>query len=201
MPEAVAPSAKGTRSTPGSARQRGWTCAAGPYSRDVELSVRRAVEADVGAIHAMRRAREVWLATRGVRQWPIGMVTADEVSAQVGDGQWWVLAARAGELAAAMRVIWADEQFWDDASGAAVYVHGLMVGPEYGGQGLGRLLLDVARRMGLDAGAEYFRLDCAADNERLKTLYREYGFTEVGRKEVPGFTAALMEFPLGANSE
>lgn len=55
------------------------------------------------------------------------------------------------------------------------------------------------RRMGVDAGAEYFRLDCAADNERLGTMYREYGFIEVG-KEIPGFTAALMEFPLGCGT-
>ncbi len=144
----------------------------------------------------MRRAREAWLAARDLGQWPIGMVTIDRVTAQVHDGQWWVLDATAGELAAAMRVLWSDEEFWNGTPGKAVYVHGLMVGLEYGGKGLGRTMLDAARRMGLDAGAEYFRLDCAADNDRLKAIYRDYGFTEVGRKDLPGFSAALMELPL-----
>jgi ribosomal protein S18 acetylase RimI-like enzyme len=131
--------------------------------------MRVAIEADVGAIFSMRRAREVWLAARGIRQWPIGMVTLDHVTAQVGDGQWWVLGTPASTLLAAMRVIWSDEEFWNDTPGKAVYVHGLMVDPEHGRKGLGRMMLDAARRMGLDAGAEYFRLDCAADDEPLKT--------------------------------
>ena len=54
------------------------------------LPVRLATEADVGAIFSMRRAREVWLAARGIRQWPIGMVSIDHVTAQVRGGQWWV---------------------------------------------------------------------------------------------------------------
>jgi ribosomal protein S18 acetylase RimI-like enzyme len=157
----------------------------------------RASDADAGAIFAMRRAREVWLAARGIRQWPIGLVASDDVTAQVRDGQWWVLAApAAGELAAAMRVVWSDQEFWGDTAGPAVYVHGLMVSLQHSGTGLGRMMLDAARRMGLDAGAEYLRLDCVADNGRLKKIYRDYGFTEVGRKDFPGFTAALMELPL-----
>jgi ribosomal protein S18 acetylase RimI-like enzyme len=144
----------------------------------------------------MRRAREVWLAARGIRQWPIGMVSIDQVTAQVRGGQWWVLAPSAAELLAAMRVIWSNEEFWNDTPGKSVYVHGLMVGLGHSRRGLGRMMLDAARRMGLDAGAEYFRLDCAADNEQLKTIYRSYGFTEVGRKDFPGFTVTLMELPL-----
>ncbi|WP_232661765.1 GNAT family N-acetyltransferase [Pseudonocardia sp. TRM90224] len=158
-------------------------------------NVRLATEADGAAIFAMRRAREDWLAARGIRQWPIGMVDVEHVAAQVLAGQWWLLAP-GGELQAAMRVLWSDEAFWDDTPGTAVYVHGLMVGPGHSGKGLGRRMLDAAGRMGLDAGAEFFRLDCAADNERLKTIYRSYGFTEVGRKELPGFSAALMQLPL-----
>jgi ribosomal protein S18 acetylase RimI-like enzyme len=165
--------------------------------------MRRATDADAGSIFAMRRAREVWLAARGIRQWPIGLVARDDVMAQVHDGQWWVLAAApaAGELAAAMRVVWSDQEFWADAPGQAVYVHGLMVGLRYSGKGLGRLMLDVAQQMGLDAGAEYCRLDCVAANGRLKKIYRDYGFTEVGRKEFPGFSAALMELPLSGSAD
>lgn len=164
------------------------------------LPVRLATEADIGAIFSMRRAREMWLATRDIRQWPIGMVNIDHVTAQVRGGQWWVLAPPAAELLAAMRVIWSDEEFWNDTPGTAVYVHGLMVGPEHSRKGLGRMMLDAARRMGLDAGAEYFRLDCAADNEQLKAIYRSYGFTEVGRKDFPGFSATLMELPLSRST-
>ncbi|WP_433290041.1 GNAT family N-acetyltransferase [Pseudonocardia sp. CA-142604] len=162
----------------------------------MSLPVRLATEADVGAIFSMRRAREVWLATRGIRQWPIGMVSIDHVTTQVRGEQWWVLAPPAAELLAAMRVIWSDEEFWTDTPGKAVYVHGLMVGSEHSRRGLGRVMLDAARGMGLDAGAEYFRLDCSADNETLKAIYRGYGFTEVGRKDFSGFSAALMELPL-----
>lgn len=165
-------------------------------------AVRRATEADVEAIFAMRRAREVWLAGRGVRQWPIGLVTSDAVTSQVHDGQWWVLADPAtDDLAAAMRVMWSDEEFWDDAPGQAVYVHGLMVGPRFSGKGLGRLMLAAAQRLGLDAGAEYFRLDCAADNARLKKIYQDYGFAEVGRKDFPEFSVVLMEFPLAGSAD
>jgi hypothetical protein len=33
------------------------------------------------------------------------------------------------------------------------------------------------------AGRRFLRLDCAADNERLRGHYRERGFVELGRRE------------------
>jgi len=51
-------------------------------------------------------------------------------------------------------------------------------------------------RTGPVAGQSRARTRSSRCHERLKAIYRDYGFTEVGRKGLPGFSAALMEFPL-----
>jgi ribosomal protein S18 acetylase RimI-like enzyme len=51
------------------------------------------------------------------------------------------------------------------------------------GEGLGGQLLDRAEDRTRQAGRRFLRLDCAADNERLRGCYRERGFVELGRRE------------------
>lgn len=148
----------------------------------------------VTSIHRLRRNLEEWLHSRGIRQWPRGEVSRQDVSAQVARGEWRCAHLPDVVPAAAMRVLWSDPEFWGSDATPAVYVHGLMVDRRVAGAGLGKYMLDGAAEAGRAAGVEVFRLDCVESNHVLRTFYTELGFREVGRCDFRNlFSVALFE--------
>ncbi|SDQ94850.1 GNAT family N-acetyltransferase [Actinopolyspora saharensis] len=148
----------------------------------------------VTSIHRLRRHLEEWLHARGIRQWPRGEVSGEEVAAQVDRGEWRCAHLPDIGLAAAMRVLWSDPDFWGADATPAVYVHGLMVDCRAAGAGLGKFMLDSAAEIGRAAGVELFRLDCVESNHVLRAFYSGQGFREVGRRDFGNlFSVTLFE--------
>jgi GNAT superfamily N-acetyltransferase len=159
--------------------------------------VRPAVHRDRRPILALRRSAEQWLAAQGIDQWRAGDVSLDDVTDQIAAGQWHVL--RAGDvLAGALRLLWSDEQIWQQDNGFAAYVHGLVVDRSHTGHGVGAGLLQWAADQGRAAGARELRLDCGESNLRLRSYYAQQGFQEVGRRDFDGawFSVVLLTRPL-----
>ncbi|WP_200829755.1 GNAT family N-acetyltransferase, partial [Cellulomonas algicola] len=150
---------------------------------------------DVDDIHALRRALEDWMADRGVDQWARGSLPRERVATQVDAGEWWVLRDDEG-VAATIRLLWSDPDFWGDDPTPAVYVHGLMVARRRSGDGLGSALLDWAAARGRDAGVGLFRLDCRTSNPALRRYYESQGFTAVGERDFGTHRNTLLERPL-----
>lgn len=151
---------------------------------------------DVGAILALRTSLEDWMADTGVVQWPRGSLPRERVEAQLAAGEWHVVRGAPGEVVGTLRLLWSDPEFWGDDDTPAVYVHGLMSARSRRGSGLGRALLDWAAERGREAGVGLFRLDCRDTNPALRAYYEGYGFTPVGRREFPTFSAVLLQKPL-----
>jgi ribosomal protein S18 acetylase RimI-like enzyme len=158
------------------------------------LALDLANRGDAEALYLLRRQLEDWLADKGVDLWPQGHVGHEVIAAQIRSGQWHLLRDPIAGLAAALRLLRSDPDFWDDDRVPAVYVHGLMVDRRVAGRGLGPALLGWAAARGLEEGARLFRLDCAESNRALRAFYRSQGFHEVGRREFRGlFSVTLFE--------
>ncbi|GCE77449.1 GNAT family N-acetyltransferase [Cellulomonas biazotea] len=164
---------------------------------------------DVDAIHALRRSLEDWMADRGVVQWPRGSLPRERVATQVAAGEWWVVPDGADDgrpggsaraLAATVRLLRADPDFWGDDTTPAVYVHGLMVDRRRSGDGLGAALLDWAAAQGRDAGVGLIRLDCRTSNPALRRYYEGRGFRAVGERDFGTHVNVLLEQPLGGDA-
>ncbi|NYH79041.1 GNAT superfamily N-acetyltransferase [Actinopolyspora biskrensis] len=148
----------------------------------------------VPSIHRLRRDLEEWLHAKGVRQWPRGEVSREDVAVQVGRGEWRCAYMPGVGLAAAMRLLWSDPEFWGADATPAVYVHGLMVDRRAAGTGLGEYMLDCAAEIGRAAGAEVLRLDCVESNHVLRAFYTGQGLSEVGRCDFRNlFSVTLFE--------
>ena len=151
---------------------------------------------DVDAIHALRRSLEDWMAARGTVQWPPGSLPRERVAAQVDAGQWHVVRDDELGIAATVRLLWTDPDFWGDDDTPAVYVHGLMVDRRAAGRGLGAALLDWAAAQGREARVDVLRLDCRTTNPVLRTYYESSGFRAVGQVDFADFSCTLLEASL-----
>lgn len=158
--------------------------------------VEPATAEDAVAIHRLRRSLEDWMVAHGVEQWRPGDMPLQRVVDEVADGQWHVVRDAGVGIAGALRLLWEDEPFWGPDQPPAVYVHGLMVDRRRSGHGIGTLLLDWAADQGRAAGVGLFRLDCRTTNPVLRDYYEGYGFSVVGRKDFPTFSATLLELAL-----
>jgi GNAT superfamily N-acetyltransferase len=151
--------------------------------------------ADVDAILALRGSLEHWMAERGIDQWPPGSLPRERVAHQVAAGEWHLVADADG-LAATIRLVWSDPDFWGADPTPSLYVHGLMVDRRRSGAGVGTALLDWAAARGRDAGVELLRLDCRTTNPALRAYYEAYGFTAVGQRDFAQFSCTLLELSL-----
>ncbi|WP_460960037.1 GNAT family N-acetyltransferase [Parasphingorhabdus pacifica] len=162
--------------------------------RPADIVVEPAVPADVVPLHRLRRQLEDWLREKDIRQWPPGEVSWRIIAHQVDRQEWRLVRHSELGVAAAMRVLWADPDFWGEDSAPAVYVHGLMVDREAAGLGLGAAMLNRAVEIGRERGVRTCRLDCAESNGALRSYYARLGFREVGRRDFRDlFSVTLFE--------
>ncbi len=161
--------------------------------------LRQAEARDVLGIWELRRQLEEWLQVHGIDQWPHGSLPQSVVAADVNRGLWYVVPGPAGTVLAALRLHTEDPDFWPESPPQSVFVHGLMVARNHAGADVGRHLLEWAAHRGRELGARWLRLDCAADNERLKTYYAGLEFEPVRVQSVTdtrGFEVLLMRRPI-----
>ena len=157
-----------------------------------DVHLHPAVPSDAGRLLALREAVAVWLVGRGIRQWEPGEVGAEQIRAQIGTAEWFVHRPD-GAIQGALRLLWADPEFWGERPDDDAYVHGLMIDRGVAGQGLGGRLLDWAEQRARTAGRPFLRLDCSATNERLRSYYRDRGFSEMGPRDPgPGWGAVML---------
>ena len=159
---------------------------ASPLALDAGASEGWAVEAagprDAALLLALREAQAAWLAGRGIEQWKTGEVPLDEIERQIRNSEWHVVRDER-DLAAGVRLLWQDDDFWGVQPPTAAYVHGLMVDRRHAGRRLGRSLIAWAGGQAQRAGRSLLRLDCAEDNLALHRYYTDQGFKVVGRRD------------------
>ncbi len=156
-----------------------------------ELEVRRAGRGEVDEIVDVLSEAARWLLARGIRQWP-DPFPRERVAALVERGDFYV-ASLGGETVGTLALMWTDPAFWGERPADAGYVHALAVRRGWAGRGLGGRLLDWAGERVAASGREYLRLDCRAENARLRRYYERLGFKPRGEVTVDDFTSALFE--------
>jgi ribosomal protein S18 acetylase RimI-like enzyme len=155
------------------------------------LEVRQARSEDIDEIVATLTEAARWLLERGIEQWP-DPFPHDRVERLVGRGEFFV-ARLDGEPAGSLVLRWSDPSFWGERPEDAGYVHALAVRRAYAGQELGARLLEWAEARVAEAGREFLRLDCMAENAALRGYYERLGFEPCGEAPVDGFVAARYE--------
>jgi GNAT superfamily N-acetyltransferase len=168
----------------------------------VRLSVRTATLNDLPAVYEILDEAGAWLAERGIQQWPTPY-PREPIDRACADRLLWV-GSRGGRIVATMRTARSDPDMWGDDNLPALYVHALAVRRVPIARGSGLELLQWAARTAAHDGLVAVRLDCWAENRRLRRYYEQVGFRHIGdinqRFGSREWKSSLFEFPVATST-
>lgn len=150
-----------------------------------DLEIRRATPADLDALMVILDAAA---ARHQRRPWQRGHVEQGIVDDDTP------LGFEAGRLVASATLQRSDPDVWgteSEVAPAAAYVH--RVARLAARRGWGAAIMAGAERWAAAAEVEALRLDCSADNERLRRYYGDLGYTEVKVVELAAWRTSLFE--------
>jgi GNAT superfamily N-acetyltransferase len=150
----------------------------GELGMTVQLVVRTATRDDLPTVHKILDEAATWLSQRGIHQWPTPY-PREPISRACTDRLLWV-GSRSGRIVATMRTALHDPDIWGDYPLSALYVQALAVRREPTSRGSGLELLRWAARTAAHNNLLAVRLDCWAENWRLRRYYQQAGFRHVG---------------------
>lgn len=88
---------------------------------------------------------------------------------------------------------WADLVFWGEQQPISGYVHKLAVRPAYTGQKIGVEMLKWAESAARNAGKKFLRLNCLAEDRKIRDYYERAGFLYKADVAGPRAKASLYE--------
>jgi hypothetical protein len=148
--------------------------------RPMNLSIRKADDADLSEVLAILAESSAWLKTKGIIQWPDRFPEAP-ILRTIQRGEVFV-ATESETPVATVTLQWRDPSFWGGRDDAA-FIHRLAVRRSHAGAG--SLVLDWASKQVLSHDRSFICLDCLSTNLRLRRYYEELGFQQVGEVSGP----------------
>ena len=140
------------------------------------MKFRPAQTRNIGTIMWLFQDARKWHSEMRVSQWP--EFEADRIMEDIALGRLMLL-ERDEVVAGAVTITEDDPLIWTDDI-PAIYVHRLVVARHMKGQDLGRAMVDFVERRAVELSKTCLRLDCWANNARLKMYYGRLGFSHVG---------------------
>ena len=160
-----------------------------------QITFERATLAETDLLIEIHEDAARWLLARGIRQWKTETFPRDRLIIRIERGEAY-LALLEGEPVGMAILQDADEDTWGARPDDALYLHGLRALRAYAGRSIGRAILRWAEEQVAARGRIYLRLDCKADNAKLRAYDEGAGFGCVGEKtweDDPDWRASLYE--------
>jgi GNAT superfamily N-acetyltransferase len=82
-----------------------------------------------------------------------------------------------GKPAGTFILQWTDPLWWGEQPADAGYIHKLAIRPAYAGQGVGLQMLNWAEKKTRTLGKKFLRLNCMAEDRKIRDYYEMAGFT------------------------
>ena len=159
------------------------------------MNVRRAQQEDAQTVAGLLDEATVWVNDLGFSQWPLPF-PRDQLAAAIDRGEVYVVESEDGEGVATVSMLPDDPEYWGDQPPDAFYVHKLAVRRDQAGRGIGAAIVEWANAEAAEAGREFLRLDCLADNPGIRDYYEDLGFEHRGDLVLDGQKMSLYERPV-----
>ena len=159
------------------------------------IVIERATLAETNLLIEIHEDAARWLWSLGIHQWEPGTFPRDRLIECIERGE--VYLVRLDSEPVGMVILQeADEDTWGERPDDALYLHGLRVLRVYARRGIGRTILRWAEEQVVARGRIYLRLDCMADNSKLRAYYEDVGFRYVSDatdEDEPDWRASMYE--------
>jgi hypothetical protein len=168
-------------------------------NRAPEPDIRRADASELDIAADILEEAASWSATEALGSWTPGVFTGSDsvgmsrLRSDMATGGLHLVRI-AGRVAATFSLLERDTLYWPLAGDEALYLH--RFGVRRSAAGVGRLAIAWMVREAQRRGREYLRLDCLADNPRIRRYYESCGFAAVDQTVIDGTRYSLYEMPV-----
>lgn len=158
------------------------------------MELRPAKVSDFEAVYRILHENAVWLETRKVVQWPIPWLESkrEEIFESIKYGEFFI-AYEQNTVAAVVEIKTEPESVWGFDDCAALYIHKLALSADHRGKGAGREVIREIVSRAKKEGFQFIRLDCVANNKKLREYYCASGFRFKGVANNGEIDVALYE--------
>ncbi len=161
--------------------------------RPVGVQISPARPTDVDVVLAILDEVTVWLHSSGIPTvWKPGGFSRPTFLDQISKGEVFIVLVDSTP-AGTFILQWSDVFWWGETPPDAGYVHKLAVRPAYSGRGLGLEMLRWAEARTRSMGRRILRLNCMAEDRKIRDYYESAGFSYVKDVKGPLAIASLYE--------
>ncbi len=162
----------------------------------VQFQVSTARLADIDTVLGILDEATIWLRNNGIHTvWKPGEFSRQTFLEQISREEVH-LGLVQGEPAGTFILQWADPLWWGEQPADAGYIHKLAIRPAYAGQGVGLQMLNWAEKKTKTQGKKFLRLNCMAEDRKIRDYYEKAGFTYLRDVQGTKSLASLYEKPL-----
>jgi GNAT superfamily N-acetyltransferase len=159
----------------------------------VQVEVSAASPADIDTVLGILDEATFWLRDRGVPTvWRAGKFSRSSFLEQILREEVYIGLVD-GKPAGSFILQWSDPFWWGEQPPDAGYIHKLAIRPTYTGQGVGLKMLEWAEARTKAEGRGFLRLNCLAEDRKIRDYYEKAGFTYLRDATGPKGKASLYE--------
>ncbi|MBO0889245.1 GNAT family N-acetyltransferase [Candidatus Bathyarchaeota archaeon] len=158
-----------------------------------QLRISKADPSSLDTVLAILDEATVRLLKNGMpTAWEAGKFSRQAFLDQIEKGE--VHIAFVGSEAAGTFILqWSDLLWWGERPDEAGYIHKFAIKPSFAGKGLGVEMVKWAEATAKKAGKKFLRLNCMADDRKIRDYYERLGFIHKGDVMGPKCLGSLYE--------
>lgn len=139
------------------------------------MKILKAKSSDIDSVLELIQSASSWLELNGIKQWT--RFPREILEQEVSSSALYVV-KEAESIIGSVVVSFEKRSYWDDRN--ALYIDRIVIDRRYAGQGISDKILLFLQSMAREAEVGLLRFNCAADNEKLCSYYRNRGCKAVG---------------------
>jgi len=141
-----------------------------------EVSIRPATIYDTWAVCIVLTEAAQWLREQNIPVWSTSMFTISKVKQETAQHEYYV-AEDDGAVVGTFRFQLLDRETWPEVPDLdSAFIHRVAVLRSHAGAGVAQQMFEYAKELTRRAERQFLRLDCAADQPKLRTVYEKAGF-------------------------
>jgi GNAT superfamily N-acetyltransferase len=140
------------------------------------VSIRQATIADTWAISTVLIEAAQWLREQNIPVWSPAMFSIAKVKNDISEHRYYV-AEDGGSVVGTFRFQLTDREVWPEVPDLdSAFIHRLAVLRSHAGCGVAQQMILYAKQLTQQAERQFLRLDCAADQPKLRKIYEDADF-------------------------